>query len=160
MAVDMFLKISGIDGEASSHKHKGEIELLSWSWGLSQSATTGGGGGAGKVQVKDFVIVKTIDKSSPILMEACCTGQHIPEATLTLVNKETQLEYLKIKMSDILISSYQTGGANGGGAVPVDQVSFSFSQVNVQTADKRGALNDVSCSFGKDVIFKEQGHNH
>ena len=161
MAVDMFLKINGIDGESVGHKHKGEIELLSWSWGLSQSASSGGSGGsAGKVQVQDFTIVKTIDKSSPKLMEACCSGQHIHDATLTLVNKQTQVEYLKIKMTDVLISSYQTGGSNAGGAVPMDQVSFSFSQVNVQTADRRGAFSDVTCHFAKDIILKEQGDDH
>lgn len=160
MAVDMFLKINGIDGESRDHKHKGEIEILSWSWGLTQATSTGGGAGAGKVQPKEFIIVKEIDKASPKLMEACCTGEHLHDATLTLVNKETQLEYLKIKMSDVLISSYQTGGANTGGAVPMDQVSFSFSQVNVQTTDKRGSFNDVTCNFASDIIFKEQGHNH
>ena len=40
MAVDMFLKIDGIDGDSTDKKHKGEIELLSFSWGLSNKTAS------------------------------------------------------------------------------------------------------------------------
>jgi type VI secretion system secreted protein Hcp len=156
----MFLKIDGIDGEARDHKHKGEIELLSYSWGLAQTLASGGGGTAGKPTVQDFVIVKQIDKSSPKLMEATCTGQPLPSVQLSLVNKESQLEYLKVKLTDVLISSYQTGGAGAGGAVPVDQVSFNFTSVDIQAADKQGRfVSQVSCNFVKGGDG-QIGHDH
>jgi type VI secretion system secreted protein Hcp len=158
MAVDMFLKIDGIDGDSSAHKHKGEIELLSFSWGLSnKTSSSGGGGGAGKPVIQDFTVVKEIGSSSPHLMEKCCSGEHIPSVSLTLASKETKQEYLKIKLEDVLISSYQTGGS--GGSVPMDQVSFSFRSVDIQAADRKGQFTQVSCDFLKgntDVI----GHNH
>lgn len=161
MAVDMFLKIDGIDGESIAHKHKGDIELLSFSWGLAQTrATSGGGGGAGKTQVQDFSIVKQMNSSSPLLMERCCTGEHIPSVTMTLVNKETKEEYLKIKLTDVLISSYQTGGAGQGGAVPMDQVSFNFRNVDIQASDKRGGFTQVSCNFAPVLTDGNLGHNH
>lgn len=160
MAVDMFLKIDGIDGESVDHKHKGEIELLSFSWGISnQTSNTGGGGGVGKPVVQDFTIVKQMSSSSPHLMEKCCTGEHIPSVSLTLATKETKQEYLKIKLEDVLISSYQTGGGATGGAVPMDQVSFTFRSVDVQAANSKGQFSQVSCDFargGGEVI----GHNH
>jgi type VI protein secretion system component Hcp len=37
MAVDMFMKIDTVDGEAQDTKHKKEIDVLSWSWGMSNS---------------------------------------------------------------------------------------------------------------------------
>jgi len=37
MAVDMFIKIDTVDGEAQDSKHKKEIDVLTWSWGLSNS---------------------------------------------------------------------------------------------------------------------------
>jgi type VI protein secretion system component Hcp len=54
MAVDMFIKIDTVDGEAQDSKHKKAIDVLSWSWGLSNSgsAHVGGGAGAGKVMFK------------------------------------------------------------------------------------------------------------
>lgn len=163
MAVDMFLKLDGIDGESRDHKHKGEIELLSFSWGISNTtAAGGGGGGAGKVQVQDFSFVKQIDKATPHLLEACCTGKHIGSAQITLASgRERPQEYLKIKMTDILISGFQTGGSNTGGAVPVEQVSFSFRDVDVQTTDRNGQwVSQASCNFGGKFPDGNIGHEH
>ena len=160
MAVDMFLKIDGIDGDSPAHKHKGEIELLSFSWGLTNKpSSTGGGGGAGKPVVQEFIVVKETGSASPQIMEKCCTGQHIPSVSLTLASKETRQEYLKIKLEDVLISSYQTGGS--GGAAPMDQVSFSFRSVDIQAADRKGQFSQVSCDFAKGTSTDGQvGHNH
>jgi type VI protein secretion system component Hcp len=66
---------------------------------------------------------------------------------------------LKIKLEDVLISSYQTGGGASGGAVPMDQVSFTFRSIDVQAADRKGQYSQVSCDFvkgGSNTI----GHDH
>ena len=44
MAVDMFIKIAGYDGESKDDSHTDEIDVLAWSWGMSQSGTFHGGG--------------------------------------------------------------------------------------------------------------------
>jgi type VI secretion system secreted protein Hcp len=164
MAVDMFLKIAGIDGDSRDAKHKGEIEIMSYSWGISQTGATnpGGGGGAGKVQVQDFSIVKQLDKTSPVLMEKCCTGEHIDQILIGLSRKAggSQEDFYKIKLTDCLISSYQTGGANTGGAFPVDQVSFSFGDVTIMAADRFGKFTEVSCNFIKNQNGLIQNHDH
>lgn len=161
MAVDMFIKIDGIDGESTAQKHKGEIELLSFSWGITNKVSnTGGGGGAGKPVVQDFTIVKPMGGSSPQLMEKCCRGEHIPSVSVTLANKESKLEYLKIKLQDVLISSYQTGGG-GAGAAPMDQVSFNFRSVDVQVLNAKGQFEQTSCDFAKgDFNDGQAAHNH
>ena len=108
MASDIFAKIGTIKGESTDAKHKGEIEVQSWSWGVTQSGTIahGGGGGAGKASFHDFNFTHRIDKASPLLMKACATGSHIPDATITVrkAGKGPQ-EYLIIKMSDVIITS-------------------------------------------------------
>jgi hypothetical protein len=55
MAIDMFLSLRDLKGEAQDKTHHGEIDIQSWSWGFSQPATThlGSGGGSGKVQVQE-----------------------------------------------------------------------------------------------------------
>lgn len=136
MAVDMFLKISGIDGESTDKQHKGTIEILSFSWGVSNPARKAGTSrlSAGKTQVSDFSIMKYIDTASPRLFESCCQGEHVHEATLTVRKAgETQQEYLKITLNDILISSVAPGGAAGGDQ-PLEQVSFSFGSATLQAA--------------------------
>lgn len=160
MAVDMFLKIDGIEGDARDSRHKGEIEILSFSWGVSNTGSvTGGGGGAGKIIPQDFSIMKALDKATPKLFERMCEGSHIPEVNVSVGSasvKGEQVEFLKIKLSDVLISSYQTGGS--GGALPTESLSFNFSSVDISTADRRGNFQSVNCNFGGkgDAL----GHDH
>jgi type VI secretion system secreted protein Hcp len=133
-AVDYFLKIDGIQGESKADKHKDEIDVQSFSWGATQSGSFagGGGGGAGKVSMQDFHFTMPDNKASPALFLACAQGDHIKNATLTCrkAGKEQQ-EYLKVTMSDILVSSFQTGGS-GGDVVPTDQISLNFAKIEVE----------------------------
>ena len=139
-AVDYFLKLEGIDGESADHKHKASIDLESWSWGESQTGTHsgGGGGGAGKVQMQDFHFVMKINKASPKLMLACASGEHIKKATLTCrkAGKEQQ-EFLKVTMTDLLVSSYQTGGSGHADIVPTDQISLNYSKIEFEYKEQK-----------------------
>ena len=134
MAVDMFLKLEGIPGESRDSKHKDEIEIESFSWGLSQSGSlaTGGGGGAGKASFQDLHFTTPVSRASPKLFFACASGQHVPEATLT-VRKAGQVpvEFLVYKLSDVVISSYQEAGAAAGDGLPMDSFSFNFAKIEV-----------------------------
>ena len=138
--VDYFLKIDGIPGESADAKHKGEIDVESWSWGESQGGTMafGGGGGAGKVSMQDFHFVMKVNKATPKLLIACATGEHIKKAELTCrkAGKEQQ-EFLKYTFSDILISSYQTGGAASGSVIPNDQISFNYAKIEVEYKEQK-----------------------
>ena len=59
------------------------------------SMAHGSGGGEGKATFHDLSFVHNIDKASPVLMQACATGAHLKEATIThrKAGKE-QHEYL------------------------------------------------------------------
>jgi type VI secretion system secreted protein Hcp len=134
-AVDYFLKIDGIEGESKADKHKDEIEIQTFSWGATQSGTSavGGGGGAGKVSMQDFHFAMGVNKATPILFLACAQGDHIKNAILTCrkAGKEQQ-EFLKITLSDVLVSSFQTGGQGAGDVVPTDQISLNFAKIEVE----------------------------
>jgi len=130
--VDMFLKIDGVDGEAQDATHKNEIQLLSWSFGATNagSASTGLGMGSGRATMQDFHFVMTTQTASSKLFQACATGDHIKSALLTCRKAGgKQQEYLTWKFTDILVSSFQTGGS--GEVLPQDQISFNFTQVDV-----------------------------
>ncbi len=109
--VDYFLKLDGID--AGPGTHKGEIQLDSFSWGVSNTAVTPGQPGKASAHDFDFVAKSTI--ASPKLMVACATGLHIKEANLTAITtglKGTQTTLMKIRMLDVLVSSYQNSGSD------------------------------------------------
>lgn len=139
-AADYFLKIQGIEGESQDHKHKGEIDLMSWSWGASNSGSMaeGGGGGSGKVSMQDFHFTMRINKSTPKLLLACASGQHIKDVLFTSrkAGKEQQ-EFLKIKFTDVMVASYQSGGSGDGNILPVEQVALNFAKVEFEYAEQK-----------------------
>src|SRR6266404_9231650 len=107
MASDIFAKIGDIKGESLDAKHKDEIEVLSFSWGVTNAGgvASGSGGGAGKATFQDLSIVHPLDKASPKLLEACATGTHLKEATITHRKAgKGQQEFLIVKMNDVIIT--------------------------------------------------------
>ncbi len=139
MAVDYFLKLDGIEGESQDSKHKGEIDLEAWSWGEANAGSHayGSGGGAGKVDMHDFSFTMRVNKASPKLLLACANGSHVKTALLTCRKAgKDQQEYLKIKFTDLLVSSFQTGGSSGD-VVPVDQIAINFSKIEYEYAEQK-----------------------
>ncbi len=142
MAVDMFIKLGDIKGESIDSKHKDSIDVLAWSWGLSQSGTThtGGGGGAGKVSVQDLSFTHYLDAASPNLFLACCNGSHYDDALLTVRKAgKDALEYLKISMKEVIVTSISTGGSGGEDRL-TENVTLNFGEVKVEYTpqDKTG----------------------
>lgn len=155
MAVDMFLKISTIDGESKDAKHKDEIEIESFSWGIVPSEKVDAADARSRPVVQDFNFAKRVDKSSPVLMLSCATGKHYDEAVLTARKAgEKPLEFLVIKMTNVFVTSYQTGGSSGD-VVPVDQFSLNFEKIEETYTPQRedgSADKPVSAGFSvKDV---------
>ncbi|QUJ78246.1 type VI secretion system tube protein Hcp [Sulfitobacter albidus] len=140
MAVDIFLKLNKIKGESVDSKYAGEIDVLQWSWGMSQSGTThlGPGGGSGKVNVQDISITKYVDMATHELLKACASGLHIADGEL-IVRKagSVPLEYFRLKMTDIMVSSYQTGGSGDGMDRVMETVTLNFAKYEVTYASQK-----------------------
>ena len=145
MAVDAFMKIDDLVGDSQDDKHAKEIEVLSWSWGMSQLGSThsGHGSGSGKVSVQDLSFVKRIDASSPNLIKMCCSGKHFKEGYLTVrkAGGKTPVEYLKIKLEEMIVSNYSTGGSGEGGEIIHENITLNFAKfaVTYTPQDKTGA---------------------
>jgi len=161
MAFDAFLKIDGIKGESNDSKHKDEIEIESFSWGATQTGTFAGGGGAGagKVQFQDIHFTTNVSKASPQLFLRCATGEHLKLATITLRKSSeggSGVEFYKLTLSDVLVSSYQSGGSSGS-SVPVDQFSLNFTKVEYAYTqqDATGKPGDTS-SAGWDLKLNKK----
>ena len=153
---DYFLKIDGVAGESVDSKHKGEIELEAFSWGeMSSGGHAGAGGaGAGKVAVQDLQFVMRYNRASPALLLACANGKHLKSAVLTVRKAgKGQQEYLIYKFTDVIVSSYQTGGSAQETAGPTDQVSLGFAKIEVEYRPQKadGSL-DAPVKAGWDVV--------
>jgi len=150
--VDYFLKLEHIEGESQDAAYVGYCRILSFSWGMTKSG--------GITQSKGLTITKEIDKASPKLMEACAGGKHLPRVELIgrRTEGENQVEFLRIVMTDVLVSSVnfsfrkietpavQFDGSPSTGDKGIEEVSFTFSIIETfyQETDSGGApIGDV-----------------
>jgi type VI secretion system secreted protein Hcp len=157
MASDIFAKIGDIKGESADDKHKDEIEVLSFSWGVTNAATIGGGGGAGRATFHDLSFTHTIDKASPRLLQACATGSHLPEATITHRKAgKGQQEFLIIKMNDIIITGVSLADSGAGGTS--ENVTLAFAKIDLEyrPQNPNGTL-DPGVHFKFDIKANKNG---
>jgi type VI secretion system secreted protein Hcp len=146
MAVDFFLKLDGITGEATDQNHKDEISVLSWSWGASQTSSVAGGAGsgAGKASLADLHIIKNYDAASVPLFKSLLAGGHITNGVLT-ANKTGSTDggkpFLKVTLTELFVTSVQ---ASGSSEIPTESISFSYATVKLEYFKQNDQGNLVS----------------
>jgi type VI secretion system secreted protein Hcp len=145
----MFLKLDGISGESLDQKHPNEIDVLSFSWGVANSGDAAPRK-RGKPHATALTVTVYTSKASPSLFLHCCTGQHIKTGVITARKAgERPMEFLHIKLTDILVSSYSTG-SGGGDTLPTENIGLEFAKVQFiytpQTASGAPGA-DVSAAF-------------
>ncbi|NQT85755.1 type VI secretion system tube protein Hcp [bacterium] len=165
MAFDCFLKIDGVPGECTDDKHKDWIEVLSFSHGVSQpasgSSSSGGGRSAERCDHQDLSIVTTLGKASPKLALFCCNGTHIASVKMELCRATgDKQKYMGFDLSDVIVASYRPGGAaEGGEALPLEEVSFNYGKIEwiyTETDHKTGKpKGDVKAHW--DLITNKGG---
>lgn len=132
MAANYFLKFDPeIKGESQQTGYEGQIEILSFSWGVTQAGgfSYGSGGTSAKANLQDLALSFRMSPASPKLMQYCASGKHLTTAVLTCLEAsgDTAEKYLEITLTDVVISSYQTGGS--GDDKPIDSMTLNFAQV-------------------------------
>ncbi|MFQ1701971.1 Hcp family type VI secretion system effector [Loktanella agnita] len=152
MAVDIFLKLSNnIKGESQDSTHMDEIDVLAWNWGLSQSGTThiGAGGGGGKVNVQDISLTKYVDLASNDLIKRCTTGEHIETGELVVRKSggSAPVEYFRIKLENVMITSYATGGSKDG----LDRIQENLT-LNFRKFEVAYTLQEASGAAGAESL--------
>ncbi len=115
MAIDAFLKMADIPGESLDAQFKDWIEMEDFDVGASQSAsastTSSGGASSGRAKMSDLYFRKAVDKATPKLHEACCSGKHFKEVTIALNRAgNDKIKYLEIKLEEVIVSSVSLNG--------------------------------------------------
>lgn len=136
-ANDMFLKVDGITGESTDDKHRGEIDILSWSWGESTGTARTSRGLQPTACIQDMSLTKFIDSSSPALIMNAMSGEVVPTAVLVVRKAgESQLEFLRITMKNVSVTSFQTGGSGGEDRI-TENVVLHFDSMQGQYRKQR-----------------------
>lgn len=164
MAVDLFLKIDGMQGESRKKNHQNEIDIVSFDFGAVQHGsfhTGGAGGGSGKAEISDVRIQKEVDKSSPMLFKACASGKHIP--TVIIYSQKAgdgsnPLTYYQIKMEDVIVSDVHNSGASSGDGI-MESVTFNCAKVtfDYQAQNAQGGKDGGIVTAYYDIRQNEAG---
>jgi type VI secretion system secreted protein Hcp len=150
LAVDMFLKIDGIDGESTARGgHEDWIEIASFGWGESRpSGGTGQGRRRSSASFSDVSVVKKVDAASPNLYLACASGKHYPTAVLEVRKAGSRESYFTIRMEDVLVSSVSVSHS-ADQAEPIEEISLTYGKIHWEFApeDKSDPGGKVEASW-------------
>lgn len=121
-----YIKFDGVDGEATDSNFEGYIKLDFFKVEIE-------GASAERQQsfIKDILIAGPIDKSSPVLMLACATGQILKDAEIVLTetsNGGEEVIFLKIEFTKVIVSSYNSTRSQTNNR-PVEQMSLNFEEI-------------------------------
>jgi type VI secretion system secreted protein Hcp len=137
MAIDAYLKIDGIPGESLDAEFKDWIELEDFNVGASQSASAVAislrGAASGRASLSDFHIRKLVDRATPKLHEACCSGKHFAKMVIC-VNRagDERVKYLEITLEDVIVSSVNLDG-NGAttDGFPTQSITLNYARITM-----------------------------
>ena len=144
---DIFLKLHGVTGESSDTKHKSAIEVVSWSWGMQGATALTNLSQGSPATVSELHIVKRVDMSSVTLMrflwynkviEPADFGDRVVASGLLTVRKAgdggTSLEYYRIELDNVRVTSFKTEATQGGVGLPtevVEHVTLGFTKARI-----------------------------
>ena len=95
-----------IAGDSTSPGYEGQIRVYEMDYEVEIPTDPQKGTPTGQRIHKAFKIVKHVDRSSPQLFQACCTGETITEWELSFVqisDKGTEEEYYSVKLKNAII---------------------------------------------------------
>ncbi|MDR6934895.1 MULTISPECIES: type VI secretion system tube protein Hcp [unclassified Luteibacter] len=161
MAFDMHIKFGPgqvkIEGASNHAKHKGEVPIIAWAWGASNSGNLHTGAGyasGGKANVQDITITKFVDSCSNALLNACCTGARVENATLYVTNATgEQTDFVTIELSEgVMVTSMSTGGS-GGDERLTENITLHFGKFKYafQPQDDKGKPDGGKKEFTYDM---------
>jgi type VI secretion system secreted protein Hcp len=135
--VGIFLRLDGIPGDSTDARHADEIVVTAFSWGLASAGglpATGTGAGAGKVTFDGLTVVARSSRASPLLMQTCAQGRHIPSGVLSVQRAaEKPVDVMVVRMSDLLVGAYSVGAGGGEGAE--DEITLTFGRIEYDVFD-------------------------
>lgn len=149
--VDMFLKLSGVEGESPDPKHRNEIQIDGFQLNAVSPRDAFTNQAAGAVRMSHLTIRAKVDKSTPKLFQKVAKNEKIPTATLTCrkAGKE-QFEYFIIELTDVLVVKVNAGGLDSGKGDIVPQCEFDLAYAKLEmTAKEQTSQGPMSGS----VVF-------
>jgi type VI protein secretion system component Hcp len=154
-AIDMFLLVPNVPGEANDPAHSGWIQVETATWNHGEAPP----GSPVKLQFGRVTIAKRNDSTSPLLALLAASGQPIKDVKLEmLLTGATRPLLLRLKLTNVRVASYATA-LRSTDNVGSDSIGLSFDtitwinfKVNAQGQSVAGSsacwdvVNNKSCA--------------
>ena len=119
-----FLRLYGINGEATAAGHVGQIDVDSFGFATTTS------GAVGKANFSSIHVVAPFSLATPKLMQATVSGQTIPSADLFVVSSGG-IDTYDVHLSNVMVSSYQTHINSSGDVRPLEEFTLTFQTLTI-----------------------------
>jgi type VI secretion system secreted protein Hcp len=147
-----FVRFDGVDGESKDVDHLKWSEIVTFHQG--QKLPVEGVGAArqvGSVGFDEVSVIKGVDKASPKLAEAVCTGLRVPRVDIdvTQMTESGRVSYLSYELRNVLISSYNIVGSDSSSR-PIEEVTLNFEEIGMTYTERNTAgqwLSEVEYSW-------------
>ncbi|HEU4388682.1 MAG TPA: type VI secretion system tube protein Hcp [Blastocatellia bacterium] len=141
-----------IPGECNLTDYTKKIEILSFSHGVAMQITGDVSNTvrtSGKPNHQDFTVTKYMDAASPLLNQACCKGDNLPQVKLIVARNDSGkvLPFMTYTLKNVVISSVSIGG--GSGDKPVETVTLNYAQIDWVYTSQKQELGDGGQVNGK-----------
>lgn len=126
-----WIRLSGIEGEATKRGHERWIQVLGFSWGVAASQE-GARGAAARPTFQELTIEKYFDRSSPHLAAASAEGRVIAEAELVFYGPAgTSSPPLgTVKLANAQVTEVHTERLDAASTErPTETVGFRFGKI-------------------------------
>jgi type VI secretion system secreted protein Hcp len=135
---DIFLMATGqkqgkLVGEIQEDKHKGSIQVIEWSWGAESPRDHATGLATGRRFYSHLKVLKRIDSTTPLFLQALSTNETLTQLLLTLRRPggATAVEYLKIAMTNAGVAKHEWLPPANGQSWEHEWVSFTFQKYDM-----------------------------
>ena len=124
-AVDMFIKVTTIDGESVDKQFAKNSDVLAFSWGVSNN-------GDSKASFNDFSWTQYLDSATPKYFLGVANGTHFKDVTFNVRKAgSTPLVFLTMTFEDVLLTSLTMAGSGGEDRLMTNQSLRPLSKITM-----------------------------
>lgn len=160
MEVSIFLKLDGIEGEATDEGHEKEIKLSSFSFTAFNSSSYNNASktvSKGQANMGDIAYTKEVDKTSVTLFNACAAGKVIKTGVISFqanIGDDKKIDFLKYELDNVVVNTYSFSASS----MADESGSLTYAKIK-QIYDQR---DEAGKSLGKvegffDVLLNKAG---
>ncbi len=152
MAVEIFLRIDGVNGGSRNYYHKGWSDVVSWKWTLATLPAPG----ETTLEVDRIQVIKRIGMDSPGIMSLLAEGRVVPKVELDMVpvvgKREAQQKLMGVVMEDVRIAGIATGGS-ADDAFFTEELTLRFQRVRFEYNQYSEATPDAASGAAETYGF-------